>query len=305
MTARRVSTDGRPSLAGELGLLMLLATLWGASYSFIRLGVATIPPVTLIAGRTFAASLVLLAALRLRGVALPRDRASWGAFAVQACLNSVLPFTLIAWAEIRVEAALATILNATTPVFAFLLALAVSGRESADGRKLFGVVAGLIGIALVVGAPAREGLGQNLPAELAIVAATLAYGGAAVFGARFKGLDAMVPATGSLICGAALLLPASLVLDRPWTLRPSLSSLMALGALAVLSTALAFVIYFRLFRTLGPIGATAQAYLRVPVGVAIGTVFLGERLDATAWLGLVFVVIGVAAMTMPSARYGR
>ncbi|HYD99666.1 MAG TPA: EamA family transporter [Alphaproteobacteria bacterium] len=291
-------------LAGELALLALLATLWGASYTLIKIGVATIPPVTLIAGRTLVAGLVLLAVLRLRGIALPRGRAVWGAFLVQACLNSVLPFTLIAWAELRVEAGLAAILNSTTPVFAFLIALCVGGGAAAGGRRLFGVAAGLAGIVLVVGVQALDGFGADLAAQLAIVAATVAYGGAAVFGSRFKGLDPAVPAAGSLICGAALLLPASLAVDRPWTLQPSADSLLALLALAVFSTALAFVIYFRLFRTLGPVGATAQAYLRVPVGVAIGMAFLDEAPGPSAWIGLLLVVLGVAAMTLPAAPPG-
>lgn len=299
-SGRREAGD---ALAGEIALLALLACLWGASYTFIKVGVETIPPVTLIAGRTVIAGAILLAVLRLRKIALPRDRATWGAFLFQSCLNSVLPFTLIAWAEQRVEAGLATILNSTTPVFAFLIgwALAAARGRPAEtgGRKAFGVAAGLLGVALVVGVPAAQGLGQDLLAQGAIVAATVAYGGAALFGARFKGLDSMVPAAGSMLCGAALLVPASLAFDRPWELRPSAASLAALGALASFSTALAFVIYFRLFRTLGPVGATAQAYLRVPVGVAIGAVFLGERLSPTVWPGLLLVVAGVAAMTIP------
>lgn len=130
------------------------------------------------------------------------------------------------------------------------------------------------------------------------MAATACYAGAAIFGRNFKGLSPMVPAAGSLACGAAVLLPASLVVDRPWTLQPSTGSILALVALSVFSTALAFVIYFRLIRTLGPVGTTAQAYLRVPVGVAIGVAFLGERLSPTAWAGLALVVVGVAAVTV-------
>jgi drug/metabolite transporter (DMT)-like permease len=112
----------------------------------------------------------------------------------------------------------------------------------------------------------------------------------------------MAPAAGSLLCGAVILLPISLVVDRPWTLAPSMSSLLALLGLSVFSTALAFVIYFRLIRTLGSVGTTAQAYLRVPVGVALGVVFLGETLSPTAWVGLGCVVIGVAAMTIPTRK---
>ncbi|MCY1458270.1 carboxylate/amino acid/amine transporter [compost metagenome] len=114
----------------------------------------------------------------------------------------------------------------------------------------------------------------------------------------------MVPAAGSLLAGAVLLIPASLVIDQPWTLAPSAQSVIALVCLAVFSTALAFAIYFRLIQTLGSVGATAQAYLRVPVGVGIGVLFLGERLSDTIWVGLACVVIGVAAMTIPARQTG-
>jgi drug/metabolite transporter (DMT)-like permease len=134
------------------------------------------------------------------------------------------------------------------------------------------------------------------------VVATLCYAGAAIFGRAFKGLDPMAPAAGSLICGAIVLVPVSLLVDRPWTLAPSMSSLLALLGLAVFSTAFALAIYFRLVQTLGSIGTTAQAYLRVPIGVAISVLFLGETLAPTAWLGFGCVMAGVAAMTIPDRR---
>jgi drug/metabolite transporter (DMT)-like permease len=284
----------------ELALLALLAMLWGASYSFIKLGVATIPPVTLIAARTLIAGLLLLAVLLLRGIAMPADAASWRRFLTQACLNSAVPFTLIAWAERTIDASLAGILNATTPIFAFLVTLLITRHEPTTPRKLFGVCAGMVGTLLVVGVEALHGAGQQLAAQLAVVAATLCYGCAAIYGKRFAGLDPMVPAAGSLVCGAALLIPVSLVVEHPWTIVPSASSVLALLALSAFSTALAFVIYFRLFQTLGSIGATAQAYLRVPVGVGIGVLALGERPSSTAWIGLICVVIGVVAMALPA-----
>jgi len=287
-------------MAVDFALLALLATLWGASYTFIKLGVATIPPVTLIAARTLIAGMLLLAVMRWRGVSLPRDAANWRRFLFQACLNSVIPFTLIAWAERSLDAGLATILNSISPIFTFLLTSAVTRHEPVTGQKLFGVVAGLAGICLVVGVQALGGLGERLAAQLAIVAATVCYAGAAIFGRGFRDLDPMAPAAGSLLCGAAILVPVGLVFDRPWTLTPSASSVLALLGLAVFSTALAFVIYFRLIQTLGSVGTTAQAYLRVPIGVTIGVLFLGETLTSTAWIGLGCVVIGVAAMTIPA-----
>lgn len=295
-------TNPSRNLTIELALLALLATVWGASYSFIKVGVATIPPVSFIAARTIIAGLLLLGLLRLRGVALPKDPALWRFFLVQACLNSVVPFTLIAWAEQEVNAGLATILNSTSPIFTFLLTALITRHEPATARKLFGVAAGLAGICLIVGLEALGGVGHQLTAQLAIVAATICYAGAAIFGRRFQGLDPMVPAAGSMICGAIVLLPISLAIDRPWQLAPSTESLLALLALSVISTALAFVIYFRLLRTLGSVGTVAQAYLRVPVGVAIGVIFLGETPSPAAYAGLVCVVLGVAAMTIPARK---
>ena len=290
----------RTQLTGELALLLLLATLWGASYSFIKVGVATIPPVTLIAGRTLIAGVLLLLIMRWRGVRMPLDGATWGRFTFQACLNSVVPWTLIAWGEGTVDAGLATILNSAAPIFTFLFTALITRHEAATPRKLLGVTAGMVGICLIVGVKAFDRAGQELVAEIAIVAATICYACGAIFSRGFKGLDPMAPAAGSLLCGAAVLVPLSLVVERPWTLSPSVASLEALAGLAVFSTAAAFVIYFRLIQTLGSVGTTAQAYLRVPIGVALSVTFLGERLAPTAWIGLACVVVGVAAMTIPA-----
>lgn len=291
-----------PALGVELLLLVVLATLWGGSYTFIKLGVATIPPISLIASRTLIAGLLLLLMMRAWRVRLPRDAATWRRFLLQACLNSVIPWTLIAWAERSVDAGLATILNSTSPIFTFFLTLAMAHQNAPSWRKLFGVVAGMAGICLIIGVQAFHGIGEQLAAQIAIVTATICYAGGAVFSRGFKGLDPMAPAAGSLLCGAAILLPISAVVERPWTLMPSGTSVLALLGLAVFSTAIAFVIYFRLIQTLGSVGTTAQAYLRVPIGVAFGVLLLGERLSPTAWMGLACVVVGVAAMTIPSRK---
>ena len=238
--ARMTST--RTSLPKELALLLVLSTLWGASYSFTKIGVETIPPLTLIAARTLIAGTILVAIIQWRGLTLPGEASTWRRFLFQACLNSVVPFTLIAWAQQTVDAALATILNSTSPVFTFLLSLLVARHEPVTSLKLFGVAAGVAGICLIVGVQALGGIGQALWSQLAIVAATVCYAGAAIFGKGFKGLDPIMPAAGSMICAAAVLVPASLIADRPWTLSPSMESILALLALSVFSTALAFAI---------------------------------------------------------------
>ena len=138
-------------IARELLLLALLSTLWAASYTFIKIGVETIPPITFIAWRTLIAGLLLLVVIRLRGLRLPKDLATWRLFFIQACINSVLPFTLIAWAEQSIDAGLAVILNATTPIFTFLLTALVIRHEAVSGRKLFGTIAGMTGVCLIIG----------------------------------------------------------------------------------------------------------------------------------------------------------
>jgi drug/metabolite transporter (DMT)-like permease len=292
-----IRVHGSP-MARELLLLLLLATLWGASYSFIKVAVATIPPITLIAARTLIAGLLLLALMLWRGIKMPRDSATWRRFAFQACLNSVIPWTLIAWGERSVDAGLATILNSAAPIFTFVMTALITRHEPSPPRKLFGVIAGMIGICLIVGVEAFAHLGRELAAEIAIVAAAICYACGAIFSRGFGGLDPMAPAAGSLLCGAAMLIPLSVAFERPWTVASSAASIWALLGLAVFSTAAAFVIYFRLIQTLGSVGTTAQAYLRVPIGVALSVVFLGESLSPTAWIGLACVVLGVAAMTI-------
>ncbi|MFO1108270.1 MAG: EamA family transporter [Bradyrhizobium sp.] len=297
-----MDTTRQPNIAFELTLLVALATLWGGSYTFIKLGVATIPPITLIAGRTAIAGLLLLVVMKLRGIAMPTDIAAWKRFMFQACLNSVFPWTLVAWGERYVDAGLTTILNSSSPIFTFLFTAVITRHEAVTPRKLFGVVAGMAGICLIVGVDAFRGIGRGLIAEIAIVAATICYACAAIFSRGFKGLDPLAPAAGSLIAGAAILAPISLVVEQPWTIAPSAGSLLALLALAVFSTAAAFAIYFRLIHTLGSVGTTAQAYLRVPIGVLLSVVLLGESLSSTAWIGLACVVAGVAAMTIPQRK---
>ena len=295
----------RPNLTLELSLLMIVATLWGASYTFIKIGIETIPPITFIAARTVIAGSILFIILKIRRINLPTDAKTWTQFVIQACLNSVIPFTLVAWAEKYVNASLATILNSSTPIFAFILAILLAKWQNSSALsitplKFFGVGCGMLGICSVVGFQAFDNLGQQLIPQIALVVSAIFYASAAMFGRKFKDLDSMIPACGSLICGAIILLPFSLFLDQPWTLTPSKNSVLALLYLAVFSTSLTFVIYFRLYRTLGSVAATSQAFLRVPIGVMIGAFFLNETLSTQIWIGLILVVIGVAAMTIPT-----
>lgn len=289
-----------PSLAIEHGLLLLVATLWAGSYAWVKVGLETIPPLTLMVLRTLSAALFLTAVLTLRGQHLPADRETWGRMSMQGALQVAIPFALIAWGQQWVDAGLTSILNSISPVFAFLITWAITRQEPATARKLTGVVAGFAGVVLVIGPEALSGLGSNFWPQFAILISCASYALSAIHSRHFKSIDPAVTAAGACFAGTLMLLPFALVIEQPWTLAPSGRSLLAgLGA-GVFSTALGFLIYFRLTKTLGSIGVTAQGYLRAPIGVLIAVVLLGETLSVFAWLGLALVVVGVAALTIPA-----
>src|SRR5690606_1755903 len=205
--------------------------------------------------------------MRALGVSWPRDPVTRRQLAVQSMLNSVIPFTLIAWAQAQVEVNIAVILSSTSPIFAFFITWGITRHEPATARKLFGVVSGLTGICLIVGLSAFAGAGRDLFAQFALLGAAFSYACAAIYGRRFDHLSPVTPSAVTLVTASMLLVPASLVIDRPWTLSPSVESMAALAALSVFSTAIAYVIYFRLLRNIGSIGVTSQSYLRIPLGV--------------------------------------
>ena len=307
-------TSSRPGPLLEYALLLGLATLWGASFAFLKIAVASIPPMTAIAVRTALAGALLLAVMQWRGMRLPLDRTSLRSFFVVSIVNTVAPFMLIAWGLQFVDAGLAVILNSTTPIFAFLITFATmalggnttgGGHDAITPRKLFGVAAGITGIVLIVGAEALAGLGRQLLPQIAIVVASVSYATSALYGRTFRSMSPLAPAAGSLLIGAGLLTPLALIVEQPWLARPTGASVLSLVFLGLVCTALGNVLYFRLLGTLGSLGTTAQSYLRVPIGVLTGIVLLDEKLTPTAALGLVCVVAGVAAMTItvPMPRY--
>ena len=278
-------------------LVLLLALLWGASFPLIKVAVETIPPLWVAALRALLGGLVLLALLG------PRVKAWWKAaregdgFLSQAMFNVVLPWVLVAWASRIIDAGLTTILNSLSPIFIFLITWSITRHEPATGRKFVGVALGLAGVVTIVGPSALAGLGSHFMAELACVAGSLCYGIAAVVGRRYDRLPALVPAAGSVLTGAAILVPIALAIE-PWPADVSWRSLGAVAALALFATGAAFVVYFRLLATIGSIATASQAYLRIVIGVGLSVVFLGERLDPAHWVGLALVVCGVVAMTI-------
>ncbi len=280
----------------DLALLLLLATLWGCAYTFTKIAVESIPPLTVAAVRVTVAGALLGVYIAYRGERIPRTGETWRRLFVQGCLNSIIPFSLIAWGQQHIDSGLAGILNATPPLFVLLITWLWTRHEPITGRKLAGVVSGLAGVTLIIGVDALGGLGTHTLAQLAITAASISYAGAVIYGHRLSHIAPAATAAGTLICGTLVLVPASLVLDAPWTLTPGLHALLAVAALAVFSTGIALMIYFRLLRTLGSMGLASNSYLRAGISVLLGVVFLGEQLTATVVGGLVLIVAGVAAI---------
>jgi drug/metabolite transporter (DMT)-like permease len=299
------TTSGQSTLAYEIGLLLLLSLIWGSSFTLIKVAIPTIPPFTMVAARVTIAAILLIAVAHAQGHALPGRGSMWAAFFVQGLLQSALPFTLISWGEMHIASGLAGVLNATPPMFVLAIAMMTGrGRQAISGRKIIGVALGLAGVAVTMGDHALSGLGTAAPlAQVAVLSASLCYALAPIWGQRFSGLPAIVTAAGAMSCAGMLMLPAAALFEQPWTLPPPpMEAIAAVVVLAVVCTALAMVIYFRLIRTLGPLGTTSGSYLRAGFAVVLGTALLGESFTWSMLAGMALVVMGVMAVTAPMRR---
>lgn len=281
----------------ELALLLLLALLWGGSFTLIKIAVGGYPPATLVAIRITVGGLVLAAIALAQGHAFPRDRRTWLRLLVQGALQSAIPFTLISWGETRIDSGLAGVINATPPMFVFAISAFVLGTVPPVGSRLAGVVLGLVGVALLAGLGTDDLTGASVLAVLAVLAASLCYALGALHGHRFARLSAFVTAAGSLAMASLVMIPLSLAIDRPWTLAPTPRATLAVLALAVFSTAGGSLVFFRLLGTLGSLATTSNAYLRALVGVVLGAILLGEPVTPGIALGGALVLAGVPLVT--------
>ena len=291
----------------EHALLGLLAALWGSSYLLVKLALATIPPITLIAARVTIAAAFLIVVVAYVGARWPRNWRTWRMLFVQALCNSIASWTLLAWGQQFVETSLAGVLNSTSPLFVLTLTFLVTRHEPVTSRKIAGALLGLAGVGLILGAGAWRGLGEQTVGQVAILASAALYGCAALYGRRFSSIAPTVTAAGTMIWATVCLVPLCLVMERPWTLHPSAKSIAAAAALGLVCTGIALLVYFRLVKTIGPLGVASQSYLRAGVSVLVGVLVLGERMAPTAALGLLAIVLGVLMIStgLPGARSRR
>jgi len=233
------------------------------------------------------------------------DGGAWKLFAQQQTINSTFPFLLITWAQQYVPASSTVVLASTTPIFAFLITWGITRHEPATLLKLVGAILGLAGTAAIIGLDALSTLDTHIFAEIVILLATISFACATIFGLRLTDYDPMVVAAGSLLFGGLILLPASLIVDHPWTLRPTTEALVATVAMGIFSSAFGLMLFYMCLSRLGTLTTNAQGYLRIPIGVGLSVLLLGESVPANLALGLVLVMAGVAAMTIPADRYGK
>lgn len=289
----------------DYALLLALACCWSSTYPLTKIGIGSIPPITFISARSLIAASFLLAIMRVRGIRIPTDAKAWKLFAQQQTINSTIPFLMITWAQQYVPASSTVVLASTTPIFAFLITRAITRHEPATLLKLAGAVLGLAGTAVIIGLDALQGLGGNIFAEAVILLATVSFASATIFGLRLSDYDPIVVAAGSLLFGGLVLLPAALIVDHPWTLRPSAEALAATVTMGIFSSSLGLMLFYMCLTRLGTLTTNAQGYLRIPIGVGLSVALLGETVPSNLALGLLLVMAGVAAMTVPSGGYAQ
>jgi drug/metabolite transporter (DMT)-like permease len=280
-------------------VLLFLALIWGGAFFFIGVAVRHVPPLTYVWLRLTIGAVGLWVYLMIKGERIRLPRKAWGSILLLALLNNALPFTLFGWSQTHIASGLASILNATTPIWGVVVAHFFTSDERMSPRKLAGVFLGFGGVATMIGPSLLSSLGTSGLAELACVAAALSYALAAVWARRFRrlGISPLSVTTGQLTVGALMMMPLSMVVDRPFLhAMPPLSALAAITALALLCTALGYVLYFRLIDRAGATNALLVTLLVPPVAILLGGLFLSETLAPQDFAGLALIALGLAAI---------
>ena len=290
----------RAQMNGSDWLIMLvLAVIWGGAFFFIGVAVRHVPPLTYVWLRVTIAAVALWIFVKARGGSLDLPRHAWGSILLLAILNNALPFTLFGWGQTHIASGLASILNATTPIWGVLVAHFFTVDERMNPRKIAGVLLGFGGVATMIGPSLLTDIGSSALAQLACVGAALSYAFAGVWARRFKrlGISPLSITTGQLTAAAVVMLPVSMIAEHPWTRAlPPVSAWAAITALAVLCTAFGYVLYFKLIDGAGATNAMLVTLLVPPVAILLGSLFLGETLAPQDFAGLALIALGLAAI---------
>jgi drug/metabolite transporter (DMT)-like permease len=299
MSQNTSGATSRPMRGREWALLLALSIVWGGSFFFNSVALRELPSFTLVWLRVAVAAATLLLTLRLLGQRMPRNGRVWVAFFGMGLLNNVVPFVLIVWGQHRIASGLASILNATTPLFTVLVAHLLTSDEKLTRAKAAGVAVGLAGVIVMIGPDALGGAGTGVVAQFACLAGALSYAFAGIFGRRFRrlGVPPLATAAGQVSASTLILLPLVLLADRPWELAmPHMATWGAILGLGLLSTPLAYVLYFRILAVAGATNLSLVTFL-VPVSaILLGVLVLGEALLSRQLIGMALIGAGLACI---------
>ncbi|MDJ0957896.1 MAG: DMT family transporter [Arenicellales bacterium] len=277
-------------------MLIILSVLWGGSFFFVGVVVSDLPPLTIVTLRVGLAALALWSIAYVMGLRPPRALEVWLAFFGMGALNNVVPFSLIVWGQTHIASGVASILNATTPFFTIIVASLLLPDERATPVKFFGVVIGFVGIVVMFDL-STLGEGKGALAQLAVLGATLSFAFAGVFGRRFKQMDVnpIVTAAGQVTASAAVLGPVAIYYEGPIDfVALSLDSWAAIVGLAVLSTAVAYVLYFKILEVAGATNLLLVTLLIPVSAILLGSFVLGEALESVHFIGMMLIAIGLS-----------
>ena len=280
-------------------LLLALSVLWGGSFFFSKVALSELPPLTVVLARVAIATLTLLVYLRIRRQPIPTDAATWTAFFGMGLLNNLIPFTLLFWGQTQIASGLASILNATTPIFSILVAHFLTSDEGMTSNKIAGIGLGFCGVAILMGGDAMKAEGLPLLPILACLGAALSYGFASVFGRRFRrmGISPATSAFGQVSATTLLMIPMVTLVDTPWHLpMPGVTTIAALIGLGLLSTALAYIIFFHILAVGGAINSSLVTLLIPVSAILLGYLFLGERLASNHFVGMSLIALGLLSI---------
>ena len=277
-------------------LIIVLSVIWGGSFFFIKVAVSEVTPLTLVLGRVGFASVALLIFGFLTGRRLPASLPLWGAFLIMGFLNNLIPFSLIVWSQQHIQSSLASILNATTPIFSVVLAHFLTNEERLTVNRSAGVLLGWLGVALLIGVESLGGFDLQIVGYVAMLGAAFSYACAAIYGRRFKGQSPIAVTTGMLCCSSVMMIPLVLIFEQPLALHPSPTAWGAILGLSVLSTSLAYIIYFKVLATAGATNLLLVTFLIPISAILLGVCILGEHLGWNALGGMLLIFTGLIAI---------
>jgi len=278
-------------------MLLALSVLWGGSFFFVGVAVSSLPPLTIVLARVGFAAVTLWIVIAALGIPRPGSTKEWLAIFIIGILNNVIPFSLIVWGQTQIPSGLASILNAATPLFTVVIAGLLLSDEPLTPAKLIGAFMGLMGVIYMIGPSMLLSLGGDVLAQLAVIGATISYGFGSVFGRRFKamGVHPITVAAGQVTAATLILAPLTLWIDRPFQLpMPSIEVWASLLALALFSTALAFILYFKILSTAGATNLTLVTFLIPISAILLGYIVLGERLEPSHFIGMTIIGFGLS-----------